>query len=384
MAEPTPNVFALAAEDSYTTFASVGRWKQETGGPALGYFPVYFPEELAHALGFLPIGLFGASGRVSLDMATAHTQSFICSISRSQFQMVLQGTFDAFDALVFSNICDVARNLSGITKRNMDEKHIEYIHYPINNSSPHAERYLREEYARVSAGLERIARKPLEPEKLRASIAAYNEKRRLQDELVSLRRSKPWLLPYTEWYSLMRAGAILPVEPYIRALKDRLAEIARREGKAMDRLRVAVMGNFCEQPPLMLMKIIEDAGCYIVHDEALVGSYWMGEVRTDGEDPLLSLARAYVQNPAPLTVRFHPDIDKRQYLASLLESTRVGGVIFCTPKFCEPALYDSMVYKMPLDAAKLPYLHLEYEESGSSFEYARTMVETFVESILFD
>ncbi len=384
MVEPPMDVFARAAEDSYTTFATVKDWKEETGGRALGYFPVYFPEELAHALGFLPVGLFGASGRVSLDMATAHTQSFICSISRSQFQMVLQGNLDAFDALVFSNICDVARNLSGITKRNMDGKHIEYVHYPINNRSPHAERYLREEYARVSSGLERIAGRPLNAEKLRASIATYNEKRRLQEELVSLRRSKPWLLTYSEWYSLMRAGAILPVATYVRALRDRLAEIAGRKGEAKDRLRVAVMGNFCEQPPLMLMKIIEDAGCYIVHDEAVVGSYWMGEVRADDEDPLLTLARAYVRNPAPLTVRFHPDIDKQQYLTSLLESARLEGVIFCTPKFCEPALYDSMVYKMALEKTHTPYLHLEYEESGSSFEYARTMVETFVESILFD
>ena len=384
MLEEIPSPFAAPAEDSYPSFASVKRWKEETGRPAVGYFPVYFPEELAHAMGLLPVGLYGASGRLSLDMAPAHTQSFICSISRSVFQMALQGNPDVFEGLVFSNICDVARNLSGITKRNLKERYVDYLHYPINNGTAYAARYLREEYARLASGLERIAGKPLDPGALRASLARFNEKRRLMRDLMELRQSRPWLLPYTEWYAAMRAGSILPVEEYVPALQAYLAAVSAREGKPKDRIRVVVAGTFCEQPPLQLMRTIEDAGCYIVRDEALVGSRWMGDVPVDGPDPLLSLATAYAENPEPLTVRFHPDIDKRSHDASLLVSSGAQGVIFCTPKFCEPALYDSVIFKGVLDKAKVPYLHLEYEESASSFEHDRTMVETFVESILFE
>lgn len=384
MLEQIPPPFAPASEDSYTTFASVKRWKEETGRPALGYFPVYFPEELAHAMGLLPVGLYGASGRVSLDMATAHTQSFICSISRSVFQMALQGNLDVFDGLVFSNICDVARNLSGITKRNLKKRYVDYLHYPVNNGSAYAARYLREEYMRLASSLEKLAGSPLRAEGLRASIGLYNEKRRLLRGLVQLRRSQPWLIPYAEWYAVMRAGSILPVEQYLSALKTFSMAASVREGKPMDRIRVVVAGTFCEQPPLQLMRTIEDAGCYIVHDEALIGSRWMGEVPAAEPDPLFSLSRAYVENPEPLTVRFHPDIDKRSHYAALLASTGAQGVILCTPKFCEPALYDSVIFKGVLEKAKLPYLHLEYEESASSFEHDRTMVETFVESILFE
>ncbi len=379
-----PSSLVTAAEDAYTTFDSVKRWKEGTGRAALGYFPVYFPEELAHAMGLLPVGLYGASGRLSLDMATAHTQSFICSISRSVFQMALQGNLGVFDALLFSNICDVARNLSGITKRNLETTHVDYIHYPVNNGSAHAVRYLRQEYARIATGLEAVAGGPLHKDALRASIAVYNEKRRLQRELVDLRRSKPWLIPYTEWYGRMRAGLLMPVEDYNPALRALLEEARAREGKVMDRIRVVVAGTFCEQPPLPLMKTIEDAGCYIVHDEALIGSHWIGGVPAAEPDPLLSLAGAYVRNSEPLTVRFHPDIDKRSRFAASVESAKAQGVVFCTPKFCEPALYDSVIFKGVLDKMKIPYLHLEYEESASSFEYDRTMVETFVESILFE
>lgn len=384
MLEEPSSPLVASAEDSYTTFESVKRWREETGGSAVGYFPVYFPEELGHALGLLPVGLYGASGRLSLDMATAHTQSFICSISRSVFQLALQGSLDVFDAILFSNICDVARNLSGITKRNLGERYIDYLHYPINNGSPYAVGYLREEYARIAAGLEKVAGRPLRSEDLRASIALFNEKRRLQRELVELRQAEPWRIPYTEGYAVMRAGFIVPVEEYVPALRSFLRAASDREGRPMDRIRVVVAGTFCEQPPLMLMKTIEDAGCYIVHDEAMMGSHWIGDVSAAGPDPLLSLSKAYVQNLKPLTVRFHPDIDKRSHFAALLESTKAQGVVFCTPKFCEPALYDSVIDKSVLDKAKVPYLHLEYEESASSFEHDRSMVETFAESILFE
>ncbi len=370
-------------EDSFTTFQSVKAWKERTGGLALAYFPVYFPEELAHAMGFLPVGVLGASGGVSLDIATAHTQSFVCSLCRSTFQMALQGNLDAFEALIFSNICDVARNLSGITQRNLPRRYIDYIHFPVNNSSAYAAEYLRDEYRRIIKCLETVSGEELDPEKLRASITLYNEKRRLQRELVELRRSKPWILPYSDWYSLVRAGAIMPVEDYVKELRAVLPKISGRQTRPMDRMRVAVIGNFCEQPPLTLMKVIEEAGSYVVNDEALIGSRWLPDVPIE-EDPVLSLARAYVTNKEPLTVRFHPDIDKQQYITKFLLEIRTEGVIFATPKFCEPALYDYMIYKAALDKMKMPYLHLEYEESSSSFEQIRMMVETFAESVLFD
>lgn len=381
--EEATSEFRGPFEDSFTTFQSVKTWKEKTGGLALAYFPVYFPEELAHAMDFLPVGVLGASGGVSLDIATAHTQSFVCSISRSTFQMTLQGNLDVFDALIFSNICDIARNLSGITKRNLPKRYIDYIHFPVNNSSAYATEYLRDEYHRIVRGLEAVSGNKLDQDKLKASISLYNEKRRLQRELVELRRSKPWLIPYSDWYSLIRAGSIMPAEAYVKEIRAALPKLSARKMRPMDRIRVAVIGNFCEQPPVTLMKVIEEAGSYIANDEALIGARWLADVPTE-EDPVHSLAGAYVTNSEPLTVRFHPDIDKQQYITNFLSEIRAEGVIFCTPKFCEPALYDYMIYKGALDEMKMPYLHLEYEESSSSFEQIRMMVETFTESVLFD
>ncbi|MEM4288041.1 MAG: 2-hydroxyacyl-CoA dehydratase [Candidatus Caldarchaeum sp.] len=378
--------FEEVVEDSYTTFNYVKMWKQKLGRKALAYFPVYFPEELAHALNMIPVNILGASGRLPLDIATAHTQSFVCSITKSVFQLAAQGLLNTFDALIFSNICDVARNLSGIMMRNFGDKiHIDYIHYPINNISENAVIYLEQDYRRIVEGLERVSGEKLDEDELAEAIKLYNRKRRLLNSLAELRREKPWLLPYHEYYLAVRAGQFMPVEQYLKALEKFVDEVRSRDVRPADRVRVVVMGDFCEQPPLMFMKTIEDAGCYIVWDEVLVGARWIGEIElNNSENPLRTLARAYVSRQEPLTVRYHPALDKHRHMLNLVEAAKAEGVVFITPKFCEPALYDYMIYKTVLDKHNIPYLHLEYEESTSSFEHVRTMLETFAESIMFD
>ena len=42
-----------------TDFPTVRRWR-EAGGKVVGHFQVYFPEEIAHAAGLLPVKVRGA------------------------------------------------------------------------------------------------------------------------------------------------------------------------------------------------------------------------------------------------------------------------------------------------------------------------------------
>ena len=44
---------------------TVQRWRQ-AGGKVVGHFQVYFPEELAHAAGFLPFKVCGAPVQATL------------------------------------------------------------------------------------------------------------------------------------------------------------------------------------------------------------------------------------------------------------------------------------------------------------------------------
>lgn len=100
-------------------FEAALRWKEEhPGAKVVGCFPVYTPAEIIHACGMLPLGVMGAGNLIEMDQADSRIQSFICSIARSTMELGLSGRLDVLDALYFTSICDVSRNLSGVWRRN--------------------------------------------------------------------------------------------------------------------------------------------------------------------------------------------------------------------------------------------------------------------------
>src|SRR3990170_5218544 len=169
----------LLVED--VTFPQAREWK-EGGGKVVGSFPVYAPMELVHAAGMLPVHLFGAGGGVEIEAADSRIQSFVCSITRSTLELGLRGNLDAFDGFVFTNICDVARNLSGVFARNFRGKMIEYLHLPQNVGSSAAVDYMTRELRRVLASLERLGGRLVSQNDLARSVAVLEENRALLRE----------------------------------------------------------------------------------------------------------------------------------------------------------------------------------------------------------
>jgi len=94
-------------------FPTVRRW-QESGGKVLGHFQVYFPEELAHAAGMLPVKIRG--GQIDRREADSRFGSAICSLPRTALELALRRKLVP-DLFVTHPICDTARNLAGIWAR---------------------------------------------------------------------------------------------------------------------------------------------------------------------------------------------------------------------------------------------------------------------------
>jgi len=363
------------------SFPRAREWR-EAGGKVVGSFPVYAPMELVHAAGMLPVHLFGAGGGVEIEAADSRIQSFVCSITRSTLELGLRGNLDAFDGLVFTNICDVARNLSGVFARNFPAKTVTYLHLPQNITSAAAADYMTGELRRFLASLERMNGGHVTDDALAHSVAVFEENRALMRELHEVRARMPWLLPASEAYLLTRAGGLLPKEEHSQLLRERLAEIRRRTARPMDKMRILLLGSFCEQPPLTLLRAIEDAGCYVLEDDLALGLRFVEKPVAANGNPLRAIAEGFVRGGATSSV-CHTVRPKTEWLVERARDLKVDGVLFCTAKFCEPALYDYVPYKEALEKAEIPHLHVEFEEKMTAFEQAKTQVETFVESVLF-
>lgn len=352
------------------------------GGRAVGSFPVYTPQELVHAMGMLPVSLHGGGENLEISHADAALGSFLCSVSKSTLELGLTGRLAPFSALVFPYICDVSRNLEGIFPRLVPGCATFMLHLPQNFATPAAVPFLVEEYRRLAERLERAGGVPLSPERLRRSIALFDRQRELFRRLAAARAEPHPKVSLVESYLLRRLGGLLPRELHVELLERALAEIAGRPRPVRDAVRVALVGPFCEQPTLELLELAEQVGFDVVDDDLLQAHRWYSRV-PDDPDPLRGLARAYLEAGLDIGVRATPTT-KAEAIRGRVRATGAQAVVFLTAKFCEPALEDVVLYRTALDTAKVPYLHLEFEERSTAYEQTRLQLETFAESILFD
>ena len=389
-ADPDRPILAQLGELAERTFGdpdlSALRAYREGGAErrVIGCFPVYTPEELVHAAGFLPAHIFGGGQLVEIDHADSRVQSFVCSICKSTLELGLTGRLHMVDGFLFPSICDVARNLSGIWKRNFPNHFVAYCHWPEHADSEHARAYLRAEFGRVLAGLEDLCGRVIGTDELNASISVYNENRRLIGAIRALRRVHPERLSLADAYRLFRAGGFMRREDHNALLRRALGEATARRVASRDAVRVALEGSFCEQMPVELMEMIEDAGCYVVDDDILLGLRWYGEdVPADTDDPLDALAGAFLETAPDCPVHHVGREPRVRAFGERLARVGAQGVIFASAKFCEPALYDYVLLKDEVERRSLPYVSFEFEEKIGLFDSIQTQVETFVESVLF-
>jgi benzoyl-CoA reductase subunit C len=366
------------------SFGSVRRWKeQHRGAKAVAFFPVYAPVELVHAAGMLPVQLSGAGDRLDIQHADSRFGSFICSIVKTTQEMAMTGHLEQFDAFLFSSICDSARNLCFVIKRNLPQMFVNFIHLPHSTSTSSVD-FLAAEYRRIIAELEKLGGIKVSDESLRGSIALYNHQRQLVRQLYELRVQSPEKLRCWESYLLVRSGNFLPVEEHVALLSDALQQLSTRPVKKRDSIRVVVEGAFCEQPPIEVIRLLEEAGCDVVEDDLALGQRWFTrDVDVQG-DPVHALAQSYVLNSVYSSVRHDFRHPRWEGLEEKIRKTRADAVIFLIAKFCEPAYFDYVLFKKKVEELGLPHLLLEFEEKLFTFDRLRTEVETFVESLVFD
>lgn len=349
-----------------------------------GVFPVYAPVEIIHAAGLMPVGLFGAGGKVELSHAESRFQSFICSIAKSTLELFLRGEMKDFQGVVFSSICDVARNLASLVKRNTPGICVEYLHMPQNLYSASSLAYTRAELDRFRRNLANHLGRPITDEAIGKSLALYNRVRRLVEQLYDKRRVGALGLSAADLYAVVQAGTRMMPEDFLPMLEELAGHMENRRERARDGVRVVIEGAFCEQPPVQLIDTLEAAGCIVRDDDLMIGWRLFKEDIPENGDPLGYLAKAYVQTAVYTSVRHDRDRPRTEGLVRRVEDAGAEAVLFLPAKFCEPALLDYVLFRQRLDEVSRPHLKIEFEEKMWTFENTRTEVETFAESMLFD
>lgn len=364
-------------------FYQTRQWASETpSGKAIGHLPVYAPREVIHASKMLPVGIYGGGDQVEIIRGDAFYQSYICHIPRSIVELCQAGNLDFLSGVLFPSTCDVIRNLSGMWQLLKPDNYVRYVDLPQIADVELGSKFWAQEIRTLVHDLGEISGSPADEAQLRASVALFNESRQLIRALYKKRNKEPWRIPTEELYLLMRAGEVVPVEEFNTKLRNYLVAADEGDYPVKDRSRVVVVGAFCEQPPLGLIKTIERAGCYIVDDDFLVGNrLLLQDVPLDGS-VVDNLARSFFTDGEKTSVLYEPDpAGKMKLMKTRVDAANADGIIFAAPSFCDPALLDRPMLRKGAEANDIPCIAFKYAENTGQFQQFREQAGTFSDSI---
>jgi benzoyl-CoA reductase subunit C len=282
--------------------------------------------------------------------------------------------------MLFPAICDVIRNLSGMWLMMFPGKLVKYLDFPQTfNDAGRA--FYRYEMAELLAALEELSGIRATPDRLNAAIDLYNANRKALADLYDLRAAQPHRVPTTELYLLLRAGNVLEVSEHTALLHEYLALAGERERPRLDNVRVVVSGLFCEQPPLSMVRAMENSGCYIVDDDWVLGARYQLAPTPVGDSPLDAIVDAYMSDTVATATRYVEGDDKGAYLVEQVRARNAEGVIFAAASFCDPALLDRPMGQKALADAGIPYTAFTYSENTGQVQVIKEQAGTFADSI---
>lgn len=242
--------------------------------------------------------------------------------------------------------------------------------------------FYRQEMEHVLKYIKEINNKEVTTEDLNKSIQLYNKNRKLIEFIYSIRQEYPWRLSIADVYAIIRAGTVIPVEEHNAILEQVCSFIKEDIGTPQDKIKVVISGAFCEQPALGLIRAIEEAGCYVVDDDYMLGSRMiLGDIDASTNNPLEAIALSYINQSQYSSSIYDVDNPKENRLAKIVENRGADGVIFASASFCDPSLLDAPIFQNAFDKMGIRYIAFQYSENINQFKVIKEQVGTFSDSI---
>jgi benzoyl-CoA reductase subunit C len=149
-----------------------------------------------------------------------------------------------------------------------------------------------------------------------------------------------------------------------------------------DKIKVVISGAFCEQPAIGLIKAIEEAGCYVVDDDYMLGSRMiLGDINAKTNKPLEAIANAYIKQSQYSSSIYDVGNPKEYRLAKIVEQRGANGVIFASASFCDPSLLDAPIFQNAFNRLGIRYISFQFSENINQYKVIKEQVGAFSDSI---
>lgn len=347
------------------------------GKKVIGCFPVYTPEELVHASGMIPFGLWG--GQAELKLVKSYLPAFACPIMQSTMEFGLLGTYQGLSAVIIPTLCDTFRCMTQNWRFGVPTIPMIPIVYPQNRTSPASVDYLISEYENVLSMLSTITGMMMNEKALGESILVYNEHNAIMREFAKVANDHLDVVTPQVRHAVMKSALFYEKSEHTAIVREIIEALKAQPVYKFTGKKVVLTGITCE--PDALLDIFTENNIAIVGDDL---AQEMRQYRTD--TPLKGgggLKRLALQWNARYGCSLAHEMGKPRgkMLADMCKETDATGVVACLMKFCDPEEYDLPYIVADLREAALPCLTIEIDQQNTSYEQIRTRIQTFCEMI---
>lgn len=349
-------------------------YKKETGKGAVGIMPVYCPEEIVHASGYLPMGMWGAQKK-AISKARTYLPPFACSVMQSVMELQLEGVYDNLDAVIFSVPCDTLKCMS--QKWHGKAPVITFTH-PQNRkiAKDAANVFAREEFKIVKEKLEDLLDVHISNRAIKNSIAIYNENRAVCREFSDVAAEYAAVIKPSDRHAVLKARWFMEKSKHTALVKELIAAIKANPAPEYKGKKVIVSGILVE--PYDVLDIFAENGLAIVADDLAQETRNFRQDVPEDDDPLMALARAWNEFDG-CSLATDANKPKGQMLIDAVNKYGADAVIVCMMKFCDPEEFDYPILIQEFEAAGVRNLQIEIDQESTAFEQVKTRIQTFAE-----
>ena len=349
-------------------------YKKETGKGAVGIMPVYCPEEIVHAAGYLPIGMWGAQKK-QISKARTYLPPFACSIMQSVMELQLEGVYDDLEAVIFSVPCDTLKCMS--QKWNRPVPAIVFTH-PQNRkiAKDAANVFAREEFNIVKEKLEDILEVHISNKAIKNSIAVYNENRAVCREFSDVAAEYAAVVTPSDRHAVIKARWFMEKSRHTALVKELIAALKAEPAPEFKGKKIIVTGIQVE--PYDVLDIFQENGFAIVADDLAQETRNFRQDVPDDDDALMALARAWNEFDG-CSLATDANKPKGQMIIDAVKKYGADAVVVCMMKFCDPEEFDYPILLQEFEAAGVKNLYIEIDQESTAFEQVKTRIQTFAE-----
>lgn len=352
---------------------------KDAGWKCIGVLPYYAPEELVHAAGMVPFGMWG-SNKKTISKAKEYCATFYCTIAQLDLEMLLDGTCDLLDGVITPAICDTLRPMTQNIRVAMEGKlPTIFLAHPQFRRPAFGLEFCRAQYTHVKTELEKIRGSEITDEEIRNAIKVYNKSRAARREFVKLASEHCDVIDPIQRSAVLKSAWFMRKEEHTEKLEALNAELKALPAAKWNGVKIVTSGIVVDSPALL--KVLKDNHVAIAADDV---AHESRPIRVDADetgDPMMALCKQFADQDFDVLLYDEASEQNRrgEFVAKLVEESGAQGLVLFMQQFCDPEEMEYPYLKRALDAHKIPFIKLGVDQQMRDFGQAATAIQAFVD-----